>query len=103
MAGIAETETLVLASGAENPTSLAFLVETHVIAVARDAIVGCYEDAFDRLRATERGRGMLRAVNLISGASRTGDGGRIVMGAHGPRRLLVIIYGRAPGTAEPPR
>ena len=33
-------------------------------------------------------------LNLISGASRTGDiGGRIVMGAHGPRRLAVILLG----------
>jgi L-lactate dehydrogenase complex protein LldG len=34
------------------------------------------------------------ALNLVTGASRTGDiGGRIVMGAHGPRRLAVILLG----------
>jgi L-lactate dehydrogenase complex protein LldG len=36
---------------------------------------------------------MPRALNFISGASRTGDiGGRIVKGAHGPRSLCVIVY-----------
>jgi hypothetical protein len=31
---------------------------------------------------------MPRTLNLVTGASRTGDiGGKIVMGAHGPRRL----------------
>ncbi len=93
MAGVAETGTLVLASGAENPTSLAFLPEIHMVALARGSIVGSYEEAFDMVRS-RFGRGVMpRALNLISGASRTGDiGGRIVMGAHGPRTLCVIIY-----------
>ncbi len=35
---------------------------------------------------------MPRSLNFISGPSRTGDiGGRIVLGAHGPRRLAVIV------------
>jgi L-lactate dehydrogenase complex protein LldG len=93
IAGVAETGTLVLVSGAENPTSLAFLPEIHIVALARGSIVGSYEEAFGMVRA-RLGRGaMPRALNLISGASRTGDiGGRIVMGAHGPRTLCVIIY-----------
>jgi L-lactate dehydrogenase complex protein LldG len=37
---------------------------------------------------------MPRSLNLISGPSRTGDiGGRIVLGAHGPRRLCIVIVG----------
>ena len=93
MAGVAETGTLVLDSGADNPTSLAFLPEVHLVALARDAIVGSYEEAMARVR-TRYGKGeMPRALNFISGASRTGDiGGRIVMGAHGPRSLCVILY-----------
>lgn len=93
MAGVAETGTLVLISGAENPTSLAFLPEIHIVAVTRGSIVGCYEEAFDMVRSRMGRAVMPRALNLISGASRTGDiGGRIVMGAHGPRTLCVIIY-----------
>jgi len=93
IAGVAETGTLVLVSGAENPTSLCFLPEIHIVAVRRGSIVGSYEEAFGIVRA-RLGRGaMPRALNLISGASRTGDiGGRIVMGAHGPRTLCVVIY-----------
>jgi L-lactate dehydrogenase complex protein LldG len=93
VAGVAETGTLVLVSGAENPTSLAFLPEIHIVAVARGSIVGSYEEAFEMVRSRMGRAVMPRALNLISGASRTGDiGGRIVMGAHGPRALCVIIY-----------
>jgi L-lactate dehydrogenase complex protein LldG len=44
---------------------------------------------------------MPRTLNLVSGPSRTADiGGRIVIGAHGPRRLMVVIVGGAsPATA----
>jgi L-lactate dehydrogenase complex protein LldG len=95
-AGVAETGTLVLASGADNPVTLAFLPETHIVVLARTAIVGSYEDAMGFVAAELAARGspgqMPRTLNLITGASRTGDiGGRIVMGAHGPRRLAVVI------------
>lgn len=91
---VAETGTLVLASGVGNPASLAFLPEVHIVAVARATIAASFEDAFARLGSELGPQRWPRAVNLISGASRTGDiGGRIVKGAHGPRRLAVYIYG----------
>jgi L-lactate dehydrogenase complex protein LldG len=92
LAGVAETGTLVLASGADNPTTLALLPETHLVIVRRERIVGSYEDAVAFISA-ELGSGVLpHALNLVSGASRTGDiGGKIVVGAHGPRRLAVIL------------
>jgi L-lactate dehydrogenase complex protein LldG len=92
MAGVAETGTLVLVSSADNPTTLAFLPDTHLVVVFEETIVGPFEDALDILRA-HYGRGeMPRSVNFISAPSRTGDiGGKIVLGAHGPRRLVVII------------
>jgi len=94
VAGVAETGTLVLVSGPANPTSLAFLPETHVVAVAEDTIVGSYEEALDIVRGLAGRRTLPRALNLVSGPSRTGDiGGRIVLGAHGPRRLAVAVYG----------
>jgi L-lactate dehydrogenase complex protein LldG len=94
IAAAAETGTLVLASGPDNPTSLNFLPEAHAVLVTASDIVGCYEEAFDRLRATY-GEGRLpRTVNLISGPSRTADIEQtIVRGAHGPKRLLVLILG----------
>ncbi len=93
-AGVAETGTLMIASGAENPVTLAFLPDTHVIVVGRESIVGSYEDGY-ALVMKEFGKSHLpRTLNMISGPSRTGDiGGHIVMGAHGPRRLAVLIVG----------
>lgn len=94
VAAVAETGTLFLVSGVDNPTSLAFLPEHHTILVRTEDIVGAYEEAFDRLRAFW-GEGMLpRTVNMISGPSRTADIEQtIVRGAHGPKHLLVVILG----------
>jgi L-lactate dehydrogenase complex protein LldG len=90
----AETGTLFLVSGTDNPTTLNFLPEAHTILIAASDIVGSYEEAWDRVRAIY-GQGTLpRTVNLISGPSRTADIEQtIVRGAHGPSRLLVLILG----------
>lgn len=94
VAAVAETGTLVFASGPASPASLAFLPEVHIAAVARESVVASFEDAFSRLALDIGETRWPRAVNLVSGPSRTGDiGGRIVKGAHGPRRLAVVIYG----------
>ena len=88
-AAIAETGTLMLVSGAETPTTLNFLPDTHIVVVRGDQIVATYEDGWDRLRV--RG-GLPRAINFITGPSRTGDiEQRIELGAHGPRRLHIVI------------
>jgi L-lactate dehydrogenase complex protein LldG len=55
------------------------------------------EDAWAKLRqahpgATLSGESMPRTVNFITGPSRTGDiEQKILMGAHGPRRLHIVI------------
>jgi L-lactate dehydrogenase complex protein LldG len=92
LAGVAETGTLVMASGPDNPVTINFLPENHVVVVRAADIAGHYEAAFDKVRG-RFGRGaMPRTVNMISGPSRTADiGGRPVLGAHGPRRLCVIV------------
>jgi L-lactate dehydrogenase complex protein LldG len=91
-AAVAETGTLMLASGPDNPVTLNFLPETHVIVVEEKDIVGPYEDAWDKVRDRFGDRLMPRTVNMISGPSRTADiGGKLVLGAHGPRRLCVMI------------
>lgn len=93
-AGIAETGTMALASGADNPVTLGFLPDTHIIVVPRKRIVATFEDAFLLLQQNGGTTSMPRTLNLITGPSRTADiGGRIVIGAHGPRRLLAIIAG----------
>jgi L-lactate dehydrogenase complex protein LldG len=88
-AAIAETGTLMLVSGAQTPTTLNFLPDTHIVVVRGDQVVATYEDGWDRLRI--RG-GLPRAVNFITGPSRTGDiEQRIELGAHGPRRLHIVM------------
>lgn len=93
-AGVAETGTLVMLSGADNPVTLNYLPENHIVVVSARDIAGSYEAAFEKVRA-RLGRGVMpRTVNLISGPSRSADiGGRPVLGAHGPRRLCVIVVG----------
>jgi L-lactate dehydrogenase complex protein LldG len=96
VAGVAETGTLMLASATERPALLAFMPETSVVVVFASDIDGAYEQSWARLR-TALGRPP-RSVNLITGPSRTGDiGQRIELGAHGPRRLLVLIVDEDPG------
>jgi L-lactate dehydrogenase complex protein LldG len=92
VAAVAETGTLVLASGADNPVTLGFLPETHIVVVEDGDLVGGYEAAWEKIRARFGRQQMPRTVNFISGPSRTADiGGQLVMGAHGPRRLCVIL------------
>jgi L-lactate dehydrogenase complex protein LldG len=91
-AGIAETGTLMLVSGAATPTTLNFLPDTHIVVLRADQVVGPYEDAWDRLRGG--GHDLPRTVNFITGPSRTGDiEQRIQLGAHGPRRLHIVLVG----------
>lgn len=92
LAGIAETGTLAMASGHENPVTINFVPETHVIVLEDADLVGPYEEVWTRIRARFGGNHMPRTVNFISGPSRTADiGGKLVTGAHGPRRLCVIL------------
>ncbi len=90
-AGIAETGTLVLLSGRETPTTLNFLPDTHIVVLPTARVHGTYEDVWAALRA--RGRGFMpRTVNWITGPSRTADIEQtILLGAHGPRRLHIIL------------
>jgi L-lactate dehydrogenase complex protein LldG len=96
-AAVAETGTLMLVSGAQTPTTLNFLPDTHIAVVRADQVVAAYEDGWDRLRAAgavpgSSARGLPRVVNFITGPSRTGDiEQRIVLGAHGPRRLHIVL------------
>ena len=92
VAAVSETGTLVLASGAANPVTVTFLPETHSVVVEGRSVVGAYEEAWTLVRERFGPGAMPRTVNMVSGPSRTGDiGGQLVMGAHGPRRLCVIL------------
>ena len=91
-AAIAETGTLMLISGAQTPTTLNFLPETHIVVVRREQVVATYEDGWDRLRTASKAEGLPRTINFITGPSRTADiEQHIELGAHGPRRLHIVL------------
>ena len=93
-AGAAETGTLVLTSGADNPTSLNFLPDNHIVVIDARDVAGDYEAVWQRLRDKFGAAAMPRTVNMITGPSRSADIEQtLILGAHGPRRLHVIVVG----------
>ncbi|WP_341704633.1 lactate utilization protein [Ferrovibrio sp.] len=97
-AGIAETGTLMLHSSATTPTTLHFVPDHHLVVMHESQITGGLEDAFARLRdklgaPDESWSGNWpRTVNFVTGPSRTADiEGVPVLGAHGPRRLHIVL------------
>ncbi len=91
---IAETGTLMMVSGPDNPVSLDFLPGHHIVVLPQERILGAYEDAWDRLRRHMGEGAMPRAVNWITGPSRTADIEQtLVLGAHGPRKLHILLIG----------
>jgi len=90
LCAIAETGTLVVTSSKDTPTATTLLPDTHIAVLRAGDIVAGMEEAFDRVRAAHGG--MPRAINMISGPSRTGDIEQtIVLGAHGPYRVHILL------------
>ena len=93
-AAIAETGTLVMTSGADNPTTLNFLPENHIVVLDAASIRGDLETIMAEIRKAY-GKGVMpRTVNFITGPSRSGDiEQKILLGAHGPRALHIVVVG----------
>lgn len=89
--GMAETGTLVLASGPDNPVTLTFLGETHFVALPASDVMAGFEDMWAAFRA----RGLdPRTVNMVTGPSRSADIGQTLqLGAHGPVALHIFLIG----------
>jgi L-lactate dehydrogenase complex protein LldG len=91
-AGAAESGTVILLSGPENPTTLNFLPEAHIVVLKLGDLHASYEEAWIRLRELLGPGQMPRTVNMISGPSRTADIEQtIVRPAHGPKDMHVIL------------
>jgi L-lactate dehydrogenase complex protein LldG len=87
---IADTGTLMTMSGRDTPAVVSLLPETHIAVVRKSRIVRGMEEAWQLMR-DEMGA-PARAVNFISGPSRTADIEQTVtLGAHGPYRVHVIL------------
>jgi L-lactate dehydrogenase complex protein LldG len=95
-AGVAETGTLLFPSDPVRPATLNLLPETEIVLLRASAIVGAYEEAWDRLRAERQdpmtGGFMPRNLMLVTGPSRSADIEQTLeLGAHGPRRLHILL------------
>jgi L-lactate dehydrogenase complex protein LldG len=88
---VAESGTLVLVSGPENPSTVNFLPDNHIVIIVARDVAGDYETVLARVREVYGGA-MPRTVNFITGPSRSADIEQtLLLGAHGPRRLHVVL------------
>jgi L-lactate dehydrogenase complex protein LldG len=106
-AGVAETGTLFFPSDPVRPATLNLLPDTEIAVLRASAIVGAYEEAWDRLRAERTdpltGGWMPRNLMLVTGPSRSADIEQTLeLGAHGPRRLHVLLVEDEPAARAAP-
>lgn len=89
-AGVAETGSVCLTS-AEAPLRAAFLPDTLVVVLHEEDLTGPYEELWRRARRRWGGE-MPSTLVFVAGPSRTADMEQsLVLGAHGPRRLHVLL------------
>ena len=102
--GVAESGTLAMVSGPDNPTTLNFLPDNHIVVIDGAEIAGDYETVFARMRETY-GKGVMpRTLNFITGPSRSADIAQtMLLGAHGPRNLHIIIVDANAGNEPLPQ
>jgi L-lactate dehydrogenase complex protein LldG len=92
-AAVAQTGSILVSSGSCGGRALSILPHVHVLLVSLDQIAATLGDALDLVRSRHAGR-LPSMLSFITGPSRTGDIERIlVLGAHGPKELLVILVG----------
>jgi len=91
-AGVAETGSLVVLSGADNPVTLNFLPDNHIVVLSAADLFGDLESVWTKMRR-DLGKGVMpRTVNIITGPSRSADIEQtLLLGAHGPRRLHILV------------
>lgn len=81
----------VMVSGACGGRGASIVAPVHIVVAKASQLVSTLEDAFARVRERETAA-KNSYLCLITGSSRTADIEKIlVMGAHGPRRLVVIL------------
>ncbi|WP_029005947.1 LutC/YkgG family protein [Azorhizobium doebereinerae] len=96
-AGIAESGTVVMLSGPDNPSTLNLLPDHHLVVVDARDVTGTYEEVWTRIRAAYGPGTLPRTVNWITGPSRSADIEQtLLLGAHGPRSLHVLLVGEMP-------
>ena len=89
--GVAETGSLVFLSGPDNPVTLTFLGDHHLVLLREADVVAHFEAVWAGLRDAGADP---RTVNLVTGPSRSADiEQKLEMGAHGPVSVTVFLTG----------
>jgi len=92
-AAVAETGSVVFASTGSTPSTLNFLPDNHVVVVNESQVLRHVDDVWALVRESSIPS---RAVNFVTGPSRTGDIEQTIeIGAHGPRRVHVVLVAGA--------
>jgi L-lactate dehydrogenase complex protein LldG len=88
---LAETGSIGIASGAHHSRMVSLLPPVHIVLLSKKLLAPdliSWEDM--------RPKRMPSQIVIISGPSKTADIEQtLVVGAHGPKRLIVIVYGQA--------
>jgi L-lactate dehydrogenase complex protein LldG len=88
-AGIASTGSVCVALGRPLVGVTSLLMPLHIVILASERIVERPRDLFDP--GCLKGQALKRNLVLITGPSATADMGPLVLGVHGPHRLLVLL------------
>jgi L-lactate dehydrogenase complex protein LldG len=87
--GVAETGSLVLLSGPDNPVTLNFLPDNHFVVLSAADLAADLESVVTKLKQHSA---LPRTVNIITGPSRSADIEQtLLLGAHGPRQLHIMV------------
>ena len=90
---VSQTGSLLVSSATGGGRGLSILPHVHVVVAMLDQIVPTLGDALHQAKERHAGR-LPSMLSFITGPSRTGDIERIlVLGAHGPKELFVILVG----------
>lgn len=90
---IAQTGSVMLTTSSGGGRALSVLPPHHVVIARMDQLVPDLPAAYELLHHTYGATGWPSMITIITGPSRTGDIERIlVLGAHGPKKLTVILY-----------
>ncbi len=88
---IAENGSVMIASSNENPASLNFLPENHIIILEKERIFTHYEAIIEHYYKNNNKNILPRFINFIAGPSRSADIEQtLLLGAHGPQRVYII-------------
>lgn len=90
---IAQTGSILLTARSAGGRALSVYPPHHVVVATVDQVVPDLPTAFERLESSYAPN-YPSLISLVTGPSRTGDIERvIVLGAHGPKRLTVLLIG----------